>query len=166
MLFAIGWVCYNQSFVAQDLEREIQQSDEAIENYNNIINNDATQLRRQKIEDLMDEKQIYRHKDLRITDLAMMLGTNRTYLSQTINKEYGLNFSDFINRYRVQYAKKILGQKSMKPYKTIIDEAMFSAGFSSESTFYRAFKSETGVSPKEWMHRLNSNNTGEDACIQ
>ena len=60
-----------------------------------------------RLEKLFNDKQIYLNKDLTIWTLAKQLNTNRTYLSQLINADYGQNFSTFVNSYRVRHAENL-----------------------------------------------------------
>ncbi len=49
----------------------------------------------------------YLNAQLHISDLAIELKTNRTYLSGFINQEYGMNFSRYINRLRLREVEKL-----------------------------------------------------------
>ena len=101
----------------------------------------------QRICELMDRQQLYLKKDLKVTDVADALNTNRTYISNCIRNQRDCSFSQFVNVYRVEHAKMLLYQH---PDKKILEVGMAS-GFLSESTFFRAFKAITGMTPKDWM---------------
>ena len=83
--------------------------------------------------------------NLKISDVAAELCTNRLYVSTAINEEVGISFSDYINRKRVNYAIHLM---RVNPQLTIYEIADLS-GFSSDKSFYRNFKNITGKSPKE-----------------
>ena len=87
-------------------------------------------------------------------DLAAAVNSNRTYVSAVINKVYGVNFSTFVNRYRVDYAKQILSSSAFVSDKEAIQDAIIKSGFSNEQTFYRIFKQQTSTTPLAWR-RLN-----------
>ena len=95
----------------------------------------------------MDEQQPYLSSELKVQDVADALGTNRTYLSNCIRSQRGCSFSQFVNAYRLEYAQQLLRQHPDKK----ISEIWMTSGFSSESSFFRAFKAVTGTTPKEWM---------------
>ena len=89
-----------------------------------------------RLEKLFNEKHIYLNKDLTIWELAKHLHTNRSYLSQIINNEYGQNFSAFVNSFRTRYAENL--QKT-RPELSQADIAEMS-GFGSVKSWKRAGK--------------------------
>ncbi|MGF1587466.1 MAG: helix-turn-helix domain-containing protein [Bacteroidales bacterium] len=92
---------------------------------------------KKKMEILFEKEMIFKSTDLKIWDLCNMLGTNRTYVSRMINNEYGRNFCNHVNHYRVDYAKKLIGEN-----KQITNEEIAElSGFGSVNSLYRAFKS-------------------------
>lgn len=100
-----------------------------------------------RIGQLMDEQQPYLNPDLKIADVAKALGTNATYVSRCINAERDATFSQFVNAYRISHAQQLLRQQpDMK-----IAALSTASGFANETTFFRAFKALTGMTPKEWM---------------
>ena len=64
----------------------------------------------QRICKMMEDEKLFLKKDLKITELATRIGTNRTYVSSCINHHSGVSFSDFIHRYRIEYAMTILAK--------------------------------------------------------
>jgi AraC-like DNA-binding protein len=91
---------------------------------------------KKKMENLFEKEMIFKSPDLKIWDLCNMLGTNRTYVSRMINNEYGRNFCNHVNHYRVEYAKKLIGEN-----KQITNEEVAElSGFGSVNSLYRAFK--------------------------
>jgi len=58
-----------------------------------------------------------------------------------------MSFSQFVNTYRVHYAQELLRrQPDMKMTFVAID-----SGFSTETSFFRNFKTVTGMTPREWL---------------
>lgn len=106
----------------------------------------------EQIRHLMDEKQPYLDSNLKMTDVAKQLGSNITYISAAINLHMGCSFNQFVNSYRVEYAKRLLRQN---PEKRVSDVWPVS-GFANETSFFRAFKSSTGMKPSEW--RMSDDN--------
>lgn len=100
----------------------------------------------EQISTLIEEKELYRRKDIRITDLATELATNKTYVSLLLNNMSGESFTSMIMRYRVQYAQRLMQEHP----DMLLEDVASESGFSSYITFYRNFKAVTGKTPQEW----------------
>ncbi|MDH5720729.1 MAG: helix-turn-helix domain-containing protein [Spirochaetia bacterium] len=98
---------------------------------------------------LMKEKEIYKDEKLKINNLANELKISPHKLSVFLNEYYKQSFSEYINLKRVEDAKKILIEE---PEINIID-ICYEVGFNSPSAFYKAFKKEAKMSPKEWLNK-------------
>jgi AraC-like DNA-binding protein len=97
-----------------------------------------------KLQSYMTHMRPYMNPTLTLKDLAAQLSISQRYLSQVINESAHQNFYDFVNRYRIEEAKKLLSDESVK--KNIM-ETLFEVGFNSKSSFNTAFKKVTGVTP-------------------
>lgn len=157
-LFFIGYVGYKQDFTvvhfAKDVKdykiQKVQQTTIAPEM---TFTNDATQRKlKTAFFSLFEKEMIFKNPELRITDIALILGTNRTYISRIVNEEFHTNFCDFVNSYRINYAEKLLTMPDNKncPLSFIAEQA----GFLSESSFYRVFKNKKGISPGSFKTQL------------
>ena len=99
---------------------------------------------------LMEEQQLYLNPNLKISDLAMTVGTNRSTISACINSQRDCSFPQLVNTYRVAHAQELLrNQPDMK-----IAEVCVKSGFSSEASFYRIFKAVTGTTPNAWKSSI------------
>jgi AraC-like DNA-binding protein len=101
-----------------------------------------------KIETLMLQEKLFLEPELSLSDLAQKLKTNTSVLSAAINSNFGKNFNDFINEYRVEEFKKQIKLPQNQNY-TLLAVA-FDCGFNSKATFNRAFKKFTGQSPSRF----------------
>ena len=101
---------------------------------------------RQALEEWMGKEKPYRNPDFKLVDLQKVLPMNRTYLSQFIHAEYGCSFYLFVNRFRVEEAKRLMTEH---PDMKMADVSS-NCGFSSPSVFSRTFSTMTGQSPREW----------------
>lgn len=98
-----------------------------------------------KIRRLFEDEQIYLNPTLKVSDLAMELATNRTYISNQINREMGMTFYDYVNGMRVEHAKRLIRDSEEN-----LKEIALSSGFSSASAFTRVFQREVGMTPTEY----------------
>ena len=105
----------------------------------------------QRISQLMDQEKLYLSSELKVSDLADRLGINSRNLSDCIRNSTGSTFANFINAYRIGYAKQLMRkQPDMK-----ISEVFLSSGFANETTFFRIFKAVTGMTPNEWKAKID-----------
>lgn len=109
-------------------------------------------LWKNKIENLIQEESLYNNPELTLSDLAKKLNTNVSIISKTINQGFQMNFNDFINNYRIEEVKKAFDKGEHK--KNTLLGIAFDCGFNSKATFNRAFKKNTGKSPKEFIETL------------
>lgn len=94
---------------------------------------------------LFEKEHVYLNPRLRLSELAMLLGTNRTYLSQYFNQNCESTFYDFVNDYRIHHAKLFLHSTD-----DTLETIAMNSGFNSLSTFRRAFVQREGMSPIEF----------------
>ena len=96
------------------------------------LNKDSQQELFGRLERLMQNDQVYKNSLFTREKMAELLGTNRTYLSQTINEQTGLTFTHYMNKYRIEEARRILADpQDDTPIKAIAADL----GFSSVTTF-------------------------------
>lgn len=157
LLFIIGYLGYTQEFTLATFLKDVKADEiKNIQHEENKLNNDyyAENLKHRLLEDLQElliKKEIYKKNDLRITDVSSKLNTNRTYVSKVVNEELKTNFSDLINQYRIEHAKKLLkGHESKTLGLSQIGEL---SGFKSDSSFYRIFKEKEGISPGDFRKK-------------
>ena len=139
LLLLIGHVGLNQQFTVQDIDAEVFQEPEPMPE----TNTDSELLER--IRKLVSDEKLFLYPNLKISDLATRLHTNRNYIYNAINVEMGTSFSDFINGQRVDYASRLLEERP----ELSINDIMVKSGFTSTSAFYRNFKKFKGTTPTE-----------------
>ncbi len=112
---------------------------------------DVTNLERygQAIRNAIKDQRLYLQNDLRIADLAAAVGLSTNHVSQVINAQFGKNFYDFINEYRIAEAKRRMSDPDQRHLKLLA--IALAAGFNSKSTFNKAFKEQTGTTPSEFL---------------
>lgn len=146
-LFVTGWVCavflvgqrYPQLLqpVAEEIrEAKYQKSQVAHLDVSAVV---------AKLNDLMEEKQLWREPDLTLSGLAAELQVTSHQLSQILNQTLNANFRSYLKQYRIKEAKKRLLEE---PDRKILAIAL-DVGFKSISSFNSAFQSETGMTPSE-----------------
>lgn len=117
----------------------------------NTITTDNTLINewKPKIEALLQKQKLHENPELTLTQLAKQLNTNASIISKVINQGFGLNFNDFINKYRIEAVKEKLMAGEQKT-QTLLGIA-YDCGFNSKATFNRSFKKFTGTTPKDFF---------------
>ena len=164
--FLIHWIAYmgiykyklakNREAVDYFLQKDLTLS------YSNlqIIENNKTEdskesitadnLYFQKLELLCKEQHIYTDNTLNREKVAEQLGISPGYVSQIVNCITGDNFANYINNYRVEAVKEMISNFEYENYNLLT--MGLESGFTSKTTFYKAFKKITGQTPNEYKN--------------
>lgn len=100
----------------------------------------------QKLQELQ-EKSFYTEEDISLKKMADSTGISVHKLSAYLNQFENKSFFHYINHLRIKDAKKLL--KSREDINIL--EICMELGYNNPAPFYKAFKLETGLSPKEWL---------------
>ena len=151
LLFAVGYIGMKQRGI-EELHREDQtMADTELAADMQPEPADASQAAapslslKQRIEQAMDEQQLYLNPQLKLSDLVQLLNTNRNYIYQAINVDMQMSFSEYVNRKRVDHAIRLMHSHPELP----LSEISARSGFASPVSFYRNFKAIHGCSPNE-----------------
>ena len=96
-----------------------------------------------RIEHAMKEDKLYLDANLSLQKLSHHVGALPNLVSQTLNEHIGSSFFDYVAHWRIEAAKPHILEGKL----SVLTVAM-EVGFNSRSTFYKAFKKETGLTPK------------------
>lgn len=108
---------------------------------------------KQQLLNYVQEKKPYLNPTISLKILADDFGITSHQLSQIINDQFGDNFYDFINRFRVEEFKSKINNQEHKHYSLL--SLALDCGFNSKSAFNRVFKKFTNQTPSEFIDRLN-----------
>jgi len=99
-------------------------------------------------------------KSCSLHHLAKEFNTNSKYLSKVINYKKGLNFSNYINNLRIDYAIKRLTNEAH--FRTFTIEAIAEdIGFNKAQSYSTAFHKKTGIYPSYFIKQLEKQQTFE-----
>ena len=116
-----------------------------------VVTNDANEVAiwKNQLQSFIEKHQPYLEPELSLALLAHQMNVPSSHLSKMINESMEQNFNDFINSYRVKaFIQKL--ESGEQATQTLLGIA-YDCGFNSKATFNRAFKKDTGMSPKEWL---------------
>jgi AraC-like DNA-binding protein len=135
----------------QEVEKEVE-----VEKYadSRLTESDKNEILAALYSFLKSPDKPYLNTKLSLRETSAKLNVLPKELSQVINEKTDQNFNQFINNFRIEEAKKILDSPQFN--KLTIDAILEKSGFKSKSTFYDAFKTITGLTPKQYAEN-NSN---------
>ncbi len=121
-----------------------------------------------ELREVLETKQLYLNPNLILEDLIKELGTNKKYLYYAIKSNYEDNFRSLLSDYRINHVKSLIVESIKNNKKIRIEEIQESSGFQSTASFFRVFKSKTGLTPLEYaelvkLTKLNSNYSFSEA---
>jgi len=152
ILFGISYAGYRQDFTIQHFNKDIEneENSKADKLTRNLSGTEFDDLY-EKLNFLFEHDQIYKDPDLRLSDVAVSLGTNRTYVSRLINDRVNKNFCDFVKEFRINHAESLLRSNDGK--NLLLEEIAMMSGFSSNSSFYREFVKKEGIAPGKYREK-------------
>ncbi len=130
-------ISYNN--LSSDIGNEIEDKKESLTSDNHHF---------KKLEILCKNQQIYRDSTLNREKIAEKLGISAGYVSQLVNTITEDNFANYINRYRVEAVKEMILDSKFENYSLLA--IGLESGFTSKTTFYKAFKKVTGKTPNAY----------------
>ncbi|QIE58235.1 AraC family transcriptional regulator [Rasiella rasia] len=101
-----------------------------------------------KLTNVVTENQLYKNPNLTMPALAKKLHIRPQLLSQLLNDNLNKSFSNFINEYRIEEAKRMLSEDASLKIEVIAEQC----GFNSNSAFYNAFKKVTNTTPAKYQN--------------
>ena len=100
------------------------------------------------IHNIMLQEQLYKNSELSLDMLAQRMELNRETISRAINRSTGKNFAHFLNEYRIKEAVKVM--TNTRHHSIGLDIISEMVGFNNRTTFARAFKQHTEMTPSEF----------------
>ncbi|MHC5202577.1 helix-turn-helix domain-containing protein [Myroides sp. LJL119] len=104
-----------------------------------------------KIEHYAVDLKYYKQADFNVDKLRALTGIPKYHIAQAFTVLYGMNFNSFINEKRIEYALLLLEQED---YNISVNDLSERSGFNSRTSFFRAFKKKTGMSPTHYIEDL------------
>ncbi|MCQ2166289.1 MAG: AraC family transcriptional regulator [Bacteroidales bacterium] len=98
---------------------------------------------------LFENEKPYLDSSLSIDDVARAVGTNRGYIAKAVKVYSGRNFCQFVNSYRIEYAKELFRNDR----KIKVNQMASDSGFNSSTSFSIAFKMVHDIPPGEWCRQ-------------
>ncbi|MCB0823644.1 MAG: helix-turn-helix transcriptional regulator [Bacteroidales bacterium] len=105
-----------------------------------------------RLKDFMIVEKPYLEANLSLPELANKLNMPSHHLSRVINEEFGVNFFEFVNQYRIEEVKSMIRNPKFDNYSLL--GIAYESGFNTKSAFNRVFKKLTGTTPSNYKHMI------------
>ena len=106
---------------------------------------------KERILDIILIQKKYKDKNYSAKQLAEDLGTNTRYISAVVNVRFHMNYTSFVNKYRIDEAMTLLVDKRYQDLN--MEDISDMVGFSNRQSFYASFYKITGITPREYKMR-------------
>lgn len=106
------------------------------------------------LEAQMSEQRLYLNPQLTLADLTTLLHTNRTSLARCLKQDLDSSFYDYVNRYRVTEACRLLTEAAGRDEVVTMTDVASQSGFNSITTFNRYFSKFQGMTPMNYFREL------------
>jgi YesN/AraC family two-component response regulator len=119
--------------------------------YRTLVNPKLMDELERKINDIIIIQKKYRDKDYSAKQLAEDLNTNTRYISAVVNVRFHMNYTSYVNKFRIQEAMSMLVDKRYQDLN--MEEISDMVGFSNRQSFYASFYKINGITPREYKLR-------------
>ncbi len=140
----IAFILYKKPEFLRSIQSKYLSSNLSKKDLDNII---------EKLSSAFEKEEIYLDGRLSVRKLGKLIDENPHSISQAISLRLSTNFNSYVNRYRVDYAKKLFQDPAYDHYK--IEGIALESGFNNKVTFNRSFKEFTGQTPSAYRSHLS-----------
>ena len=138
----------------------ISEKKEKEAHYRTLVNPKLMDEMKERILDIIVMQKKYKDKDYSAKKLAEDLGTNTRYISAVVNVRFHMNYTSFVNKFRIEEAMTILVDRRYQDLR--IEEVSDMVGFSNRQSFYASFFKLMNMTPREYRKQFLDLHPGED----
>jgi len=117
---------------------------------NSSLTEDIRKYKLDKIISLLYTEKIYLSNSFSLRELSVKTGITSNHITEVLNRELGMSFYDLTHQYRIEEAKRLIGEKG----ELKLEQLALNLGYNSKSTFFNAFKKLTSLTPNEYRKSL------------
>lgn len=116
--------------------------------YRSLVSPKLMDDMKERILDIIVMKKKYKDKDYSAKKLAEDLGTNTRYISAVVNVRFHMNYTSFVNKFRIEEAMAILVDRRYQDLR--MEDVSDMVGFANRQSFYASFYKVMGMTPREY----------------
>lgn len=147
----LRYFCVQSYFLLRMAKYNITEKKEKEAAYRMLVNPKLMDELKEKILDVVLIQKRYKDKNYSAKKLAEDLGTNTRYISAVVNVRFHMNYTSFVNKYRIDEAMDILTDPRYQDLN--MEEISDMVGFSNRQSFYASFFKINGLTPREYKVR-------------
>lgn len=102
----------------------------------------------EKINNIIIIQKKFKDKNYSAKQLAEDLHTNTRYISAVVNVRFHVNYTSYVNKFRIQEAMSLLVDKRYQDLN--MEDISDMVGFSNRQSFYASFYKINGITPREY----------------
>lgn len=149
------YICWKRkSLQEKDIQIKPLQPEDEKYRFNKKIGEEEVQIVIDKLKIYMEQERAFLNPDLKLAHVAEAVGISTQTLSQIFNVNIKTRYYDFVNEYRINEFKRLVNSSEKERYTLKALAGL--CGFSSYTTFFRAFKETTGITPNEYMQQIET----------
>ena len=116
--------------------------------YRSLINPKLMDEMKDRILEIIVMQKKYKDKHYSAKSLAEDLGTNTRYISAVVNVKFHMNYTSFVNKFRIEEAMAILVDRRYQ--KLRMEDVSAMVGFANRQSFYASFFRIMGITPRDY----------------
>lgn len=137
---------------------------EKVAAYRSLVSPQLMDELKEKILNIILIQQRYKDKKYSAKQLAEDLGTNTRYISAVVNVRFHMNYTSFVNKFRIEEAMALLVDKRYQ--KLNMEDISDMVGFSNRQSFYASFYKLNGVTPRDYRMRYSAQPSSEEVRLK
>lgn len=132
--------------------------------YRSLVSPQLMDELKEKILNIILIQQRYKDKNYSAKQLAEDLGTNTRYISAVVSVRFHMNYTSFVNKFRIEEAMALLVDKRYQDLN--MEDISDMVGFSNRQSFYASFYRINGVTPRDYKMRHLSQHPSEEMRLK
>ena len=116
--------------------------------YMTLVSHKLMDEMKDRILEVIVMKKKYKDKDYSAKKLAEDLATNTRYISAVVNVKFHMNYTSFVNKFRIEEAMAILVDRRYQDLR--MEEVSDMVGFANRQSFYASFYKLMKMTPREY----------------
>ena len=116
--------------------------------YRSLVSPRLMDEMKDKILEIIVMQKKYKDKNYSAKKLAANLGTNTRYVSAVVTVKFHMNYTSFVNKYKIEEAMSILVDKRYQDLN--IEDVSDMVGFANRQSFYASFFKIMNMTPREY----------------